>query len=414
MNKEKKIYFDNFPRESQVLHAVAQNDKNKNIRFQTFGNDTINKEVTNSAIRSNFLTNIFTHDKIVLNILDYMSILSAFGSKDVIKLMNTGLIELADDNQTEIIALNEDNNFSITSCQVTRGRKRDSSAIEYLEELINKNRKASRDVRNLLLLHAEKNLISIDTNTLLKHIENDTKYDLKNQNITNFLSIKSTNINAIYPEETYKCLRLANANKSLIYGNKLGCNSILADGAIESIWKAKASPSFQNKDVDNITLKDMLNYKGIPDFSELYVNNIVTLDEILKIRDNFHSTLFKEWYHRERRDKDKVIKELLNQSTIGAKQKLLRSTATTVVGLLGPIQSIAANYADSYIAEKIFSGWHPNLFLDQNLRTFIDKKITNHEQQLKAEKIRKRFPGTRRNDKCPCGSGIKFKKCCGR
>ena len=26
----------------------------------------------------------------------------------------------------------------------------------------------------------------------------------------------------------------------------------------------------------------------------------------------------------------------------------------------------------------------------------------------------KKFSGTGRNEKCPCGSGIKYKKCCGK
>ena len=85
-----------------------------------------------------------------------------------------------------------------------------------------------------------------------------------------------------------------------------------------------------------------------------------------------------------------------------------------LVGLAGFFPGIVASAFDSFVMGKVANGWHPNLFLDNNLKSLIDKKILAENDRIKQMELQSRFKGVGRNDPCPCGSGKKFKKCHGR
>jgi uncharacterized protein YecA (UPF0149 family) len=59
--------------------------------------------------------------------------------------------------------------------------------------------------------------------------------------------------------------------------------------------------------------------------------------------------------------------------------------------------------------------------VDMNSPRAMKKWVKEHEQELKqqtggakVETVVKTAPEVGRNDACPCGSGKKYKKCCGK
>ena len=84
------------------------------------------------------------------------------------------------------------------------------------------------------------------------------------------------------------------------------------------------------------------------------------------------------------------------------------------MGLFSTISGVAASAFDSFILNKVAQGWHPNFFLDDNVKATIDAKIKENEEDAKEAVRQERFKGVGRNDPCPCGSGKKFKKCHGK
>jgi uncharacterized protein YecA (UPF0149 family) len=52
--------------------------------------------------------------------------------------------------------------------------------------------------------------------------------------------------------------------------------------------------------------------------------------------------------------------------------------------------------------------------MDDLLKQRIDSKVELHAKSERLESIKARFPNVGRNEICPCGSKIKFKKCCGK
>ena len=88
--------------------------------------------------------------------------------------------------------------------------------------------------------------------------------------------------------------------------------------------------------------------------------------------------------------------------------------ACNLLGLCGFLPGLAASAFDSYILEEVLKGWHPNFFLDDNLKKMIDKSVEENDRQNKEMLRKQMFKGVGRNDLCPCGSGKKFKNCHGR
>ena len=92
----------------------------------------------------------------------------------------------------------------------------------------------------------------------------------------------------------------------------------------------------------------------------------------------------------------------------------VRFVACSAIGIVNTVSGIAVSALDSFILNKIVQGWHPNFFLDEQLKERIDKCIKNKKEVEKMELLNERFKGVGRNDLCPCGSGKKFKKCHGK
>lgn len=157
--------------------------------------------------------------------------------------------------------------------------------------------------------------------------------------------------------------------------------------------------------------------KGFPDLGELFVNRIIDLDDILKLRDSFNGKLFRYWAKSTEYEETLMRQDVMNSvnNVIGSKVlQPLRLLGTNLIGIAGFIPGIAASAFDSYILDSVLKGWHPNFFLDDKLKSLIDDSIKKNEDKKKAQLLSERFKGVRPNDPCPCGSGKKFKKCHGR
>ena len=157
--------------------------------------------------------------------------------------------------------------------------------------------------------------------------------------------------------------------------------------------------------------------KGFPDLGELFVNNIIGLDEILKLRDDFQGKIFRYWAKQSAYDEDLMRKEIMNSvdNILGSKLiNPIRMLACNIIGLLGFIPGLVASAVDGYILNAISKGWHPNFFLDDKLKKMIDECVKKEERIAKIRMRDETFKGIGRNEPCPCGSGKKYKKCHGK
>lgn len=116
-------------------------------------------------------------------------------------------------------------------------------------------------------------------------------------------------------------------------------------------------------------------------------------------------------------DENLMQKDIMNSvhSVLGSKiSGAIRFLACSAVGVVSTISGVAASAFDSFILSEIAQGWHPNFFLDDKVKDRIDRCIKVKEEEAKEAIRKERFKGVNRNDLCPCGSGKKFKHCCGK
>ncbi|HEY3932531.1 MAG TPA: SEC-C metal-binding domain-containing protein [Verrucomicrobiae bacterium] len=166
---------------------------------------------------------------------------------------------------------------------------------------------------------------------------------------------------------------------------------------------------------DTISLfQKVLEEKRIPDFSRLYLAGILSIEDVLLFRDNIHGEKFRHWYLTTHYDSEKVHEVLLSKNIPQSiLTKWLRFIIPNAIGIANAPVGIVAGAIDSFIIDKIVGGWHPNIFLDDILKSEIDSRLKLHAEKTRRDSIKSRFPNVGRNDPCPCSSGKKFKRCCG-
>ena len=157
--------------------------------------------------------------------------------------------------------------------------------------------------------------------------------------------------------------------------------------------------------------------KGFPDLGQLFIDKIINLDDILRIRDNFNGKIFRYWAKTTDYEEEVMRQEIMNSvhNILGTKcLQPLRMLACNLIGIGGFLPGVAASAFDSYVLDKVLKGWHPNFFLDNELKRIIDKSVEENNKTNKDAFREQMFKGVGRNDPCPCGSGKKYKKCHGR
>lgn len=159
-----------------------------------------------------------------------------------------------------------------------------------------------------------------------------------------------------------------------------------------------------------------MDIKGIPNLIELYEKKILAIEDIIEVREDYHGRKFRDFYLSNDYNEEKIKHEIFSYKE-NSKFKIisdnLRFYIPNIIGLGNTWTGIGAGLADKYLLSNLLKEWTPNFFLDNILKEKIDSKIKAEDLMKKKELLKKTFPNTGRNDKCPCGSGKKFKKCCG-
>lgn len=408
-----KIFLNNFPQNAQ---SVQTNDKDIRL-IAGFETKRDSSEIKKNLIKDTF-NSLLIHDKICLRIRDFGIVVDSFGLYDTLTLLKNDYIELIDDEGLKLpIVVSKGKYEGVAVFDSTQETNERRASINWFEEQLFKYYPKDATTNKLILLNCERTRKVFNTNLVSDLILKETNYDLGNKNITNNLRISSPNRNNIHEKDALSILRLMHLNLGLIYSLQSECTNTLSDGAIKQIMNYKLSPAAQLNKTDSIELlKDITNHKGIPDLSELYLNKTIALQDFINIRENFNGRKFRDWFYDTGYNQNEVLDILMsNNDKLNAPLiKTIRFLVTNVVGLFNPFAGLATAAADSYVIDKVFKGWHPNFFLDNILKSEIDKKIKDYEKEKKLSKIKTKFPKIGRNDPCPCRSGKKFKKCCGR
>lgn len=417
-NKVSKIFVNNF---HQPAYSIGLRDEETNKTHNTIlgFQSTIDKNESKRRIISDVFQSLLLHDKLVVLTSEFLEIVRAFGLPDAIKLLKSEKFELIDDGICfDMIHIN-DKRLSLSSVFYAGKNKNITSTMEWLEDKLSDEARLNKKITDVLLLNIDKYNTTINGTQIADVTEKEITFDLSNKQLTNYLDISTKSHDDIVKQDAYSILRLASMNKSLAYASTLSIESIVVDAEIKPILNKKLSPLLSHDKSVNLFdsyFENLFDKKSIPNLSELYERKIISIDDFLSIVSTLSSKQFRNWI----KDKSFNIKEIEADLLKSAPQlsnsaiKFIRWMLPDVIGFINPVAGIIASFSDSYIVEKLMQGWHPNIFLDDVLKNQIDKKLLAHKRIEKQEQIKSKFPGVDRNDKCPCDSGKKFKKCCGQ
>lgn len=380
-------------------------------------------------IISDFLNALLTNDKICINIDSFLRLIPLLGFNDTQKLLLRGIFEIINDGSYDPIIIAEDRGFSKFSyvCSLeTALFSEQSQSSQELESQLNRNF-GSRDCKihlkkyeiNSLQLLIEKNTLNLKSNASQEQISNELKYDLGNQSLVSQLQLNTCTLEQISREDIYHVLRLAQLNRGLVYASKINADNLIVESAVRPVLNAKFSPiTRQTISSGTIELfKEITDIKGIPDLGKLYISRIISIDDILDLRENFNGRLFRHWINSSDYSEERTLQYVLSKSKPTLRNSIIkwfRWTYPNVIGVIEPVTGIAASLVDSLLVEKVLQGWHPTMFLDDKLRAKIDNRLEEFQRNELRKRVRKNFPYIGRNESCPCGSGKTYKVCCGR
>jgi uncharacterized protein YchJ len=98
-------------------------------------------------------------------------------------------------------------------------------------------------------------------------------------------------------------------------------------------------------------------------------------------------------------------KKVITKKVVEKKIDSKKSKVTNVIeSTIKPIEQ------NEFINLKL----HKSLHDDPRLHTHEEQKVIEEVQHPPLEPITREEPKIGRNDPCPCGSGLKYKKCCGK
>ncbi len=372
----------------------------------------------------NLFVSIFIHNITYIKTTDLFILFKFLGIKRTLRIIQSDCIKLVDDSGLDTgLFVDKENKkhigfFTISCSASTQPKhKRFESSFDYLTFKIERAA-LSKEIRSAILYNVEKRTLKLDVNDTISKIKKELNYDFLNRNITDALGIENGNIESIETENINKVIRLAKSNQSLLYSAILNVDNLICEANASSNFRNKFKNLYninQNESVESFNY--LINKFGIPDFTDLILNDILTIEEFLELRQKRGSAKFRDWFYQLEHSREMAIKALISQTpNIKNKNKILtflRWSFSSAIGVIEPISGTIYSAIDTFILNKLMTGWNPSLYLNESLGNYLNKRTVKSSEEQKQDRKTKYFGTVGRNDQCPCESGKKYKQCCG-
>lgn len=419
-----KILLTNYPRISQYAQFEEIETKKPLNVVVGYDIDVDSKAITVQIARD-LITAILSYDKVYIEGTHISDIIQVWGSNYLKELLRLNIIQVIPDQTLNPAILNENNSFKIDFFPYTQKNHKIGKPFKpftpHKWSHIESNFKIKQFVgqeANAILYLIDENGIDLNEQEVAQRIIKETHLDLRNTALLKQYGLVDPFLTKPIDVDFPKLLRIHELNKTSVLASTIGIDSIKTDGEISTLLALKTLSVFDKKHPNGIDTLNKVSYeKGFPDLGELFVNQTIELDHILKLRDSFQGKIFRYWLQTSEYEENLMRKEIMSSvhNVLGGPiSKTIRMIGTSLIGFAGFLPGVLASSFDSFVLDKISKGWHPNFFLDDKLKVMIDKSISIKEDKRKKELAQERFKGIGRNQPCPCGSGKNFKKCHGK
>lgn len=421
-----KIFLANYPRLQQKL-SFQEVGSNKKLEI-LYGYDIkVDNHLAILQITNDLLTAILTYDHVYIKGAHIWDVLQAFGIVNLQILLREGILHFIPDNELSPVMMKKSDGvwrpdfFGYTTGVSNEKGESVFSAVKpewgSIETTFYKKGISGPEAQALLYLIDEQKK-AIDQKHISELALKETLNDLKNEVFVRDNSILRTNEYGQTEFHQLNILRLHELNTVAVTAGLLGADAVKTDGQINELMNQKCTSVFSEKMKDGVTsIQSILHKKEFPDLGELFVNKVIDLEDVLKLRNSLQGKIFRYWAMHDDYDEAQMQKDIMNSvhNVLGSKiASTIRFVVCSSIGIINTYSGIIASAFDSFVLNRIAQGWHPNFFLDDKVKESIDKCIKKKEKEEKEALLRERFKGVRRNDPCPCGSGKKFKNCHGK
>ena len=205
-------------------------------------------------------------------------------------------------------------------------------------------------------------------------------------------------------------LRVAFENFILGLGGYLEVTEITGDNSTLSLLKAKGQ-RFGLPLEGNAAFTTIQEVSGVPDIGAAFAAKQLQAAQLLALRHSRHAQALRDWFadgqpNDSAQDTLRRYVESIGKPTWldALPTKLIRIATATGLGVVEPVAGGLASAVDTFLLSKWFPRKSPRLFLRQARHILADQSVVPKPVMR----------GRSRNSPCPCGSGKKFKKCCGR
>lgn len=425
MPEPTKILLANYPKINQRA-SFQQVDGTNVIDIITGYDIDVEPEKVTLQIVSDLAIAMLTYDQVYLlgnNVYDVVQVWTS----DCFKiLLREGIIKVIPDGELNPVLKKEaDGNWKHDFWGYSNGcidlSTNQSNYFKHplgnIENSLFKKGLPQQDINTLLYL-IQDNASPLVSKHIRKQIEDETSRDMLR---TEFLTDQEFyRINNGRPEyNMISKLRLHHLNTLMCISAEKGLDGLKTDGAIRDIMGKKVSSTMKPVvALDGVdAIQCIAQQKDFPDIGLLLRAGILSLGDLLRLRNTFNGKMFRYWAKMDNYEESQMRKDIMNSvhNVLGSKvSQTVRMLSCNLVGLAGFLPGVVSSAFDSFVMGKIANGWHPNFFLDDNLKVLIDNKVSAENERKKQMELEARFKGVGRNDLCPCGSGKKFKNCHGK
>ena len=421
-----KILLSNYPNIRQEV-PFGQVGGKETIDIQCGYDIKVDAHQVTLQIASDLITAILTYDHVYIEGNHIWDVLQVFGSIYIGELLRSDILHFIPDNRVNPVMMRKSDKewrpdfFPYTSAVANQNGdivfKPVQEEWSEIEVKFFHQKISGPEAQALLYLIDDKKMV-VDQERIMVLALKETQNDLKNQQFATENSILRTNRFGLTEFHQLNILRLHELNTISVTAALIEADALKTDGQISELMSQKCASVFADKVRDGVSsIQSILKKKGFPDLGELFVNNVIDLEDILKLRESLQGKLFRYWALKDEYNEAQMQQDIMNSvhNVLGTKlSNAVRFVACNALGLFSPVSGVVASAFDSFILNRVAQGWHPNLFLDDIVKATIDAKIKEKEEEAKEALIQYRFKGVRRNDPCPCGSGKKFKNCHGK
>jgi hypothetical protein len=360
-----------------------------------------------SAIRKLFVS-LLLHDVIYLRHEDYISCFTLLGYENMLALLERGVIRIVYDFH--------DYSYSFKEGEYNLGIMTRLAPMRDLLEGYTSINHENQPLQARLRFLTEKNQILLNSrdnekvdDSLARSIVEEVNRDISNEKFCSHFEIDRQNFTT---KKALTSLRICDTLTGYSLQKKLGVEAIVQDVFAKDYAQNKLLISNFREETTEC-FESIMTMKGIPDLFDLYTKDIISFDEILKIREKTQAKVFRRWIEEKDYDPNEIVKELLKPCKSSINSRVVSFVYPNIIGVFNPIAGVLAAATDSFFVKMLTDNWNPKLFLDETLSSFLDKKLQYHQKEQLKEN-RKKYGNLDATDPCYCGSGKIFIKCHGK